>query len=310
MNEQTHISNVIHEVGDKAKYDAGIKKILGDKTILAWIMKHTVIEFREYSIEEIRECIEGEPEISTVRVRPGHTPEAIQGMNTEDKVPGEGTVTYDIKFYAITPDKKRMRLILNVEAQKDFYPGYDLVTRAVFYCARMISAQMDTEFVHPHYDDIKKVYSIWICIDTPKYARNTITEYKMEPQSIFGEYKGKARYDLLSVVMICLGDDESNDNQLIGMLETLLSDKLSPDEKEEVLETKYQIKTSIERKGDINTMCNLSERIEERGIAKGIEQGRIIVIQKLLSKGISCEEVAELLDMEVQNIVNIQGVNQ
>ena len=56
-------------------------------------------------------------------------------------------------------------------------------------------------------------------------------------------------------------------------------------------------------------MCNLSERIEERGIAKGIEQGRIIVIQKLLSKGISCEEIANLLDMEVKNIVDIQLLN-
>lgn len=309
MNEQTHIFNLIHEVGDKAKYDAEIKKILSDKTILAWIMKHTVTEFREYSIEEIRDCIEGEPEISTARVRPGHTPEAIQGMNTEDKVPGEGTVTYDVKFYATTPDKKRMKLILNVEAQKDFYPGYDLVARAVFYCARMISSQLDTEFVFPNYDDIKKVYSIWICMDTPKYARNTITEYKMKPQSICGEYKGKARYDLLSVVMICLGDDETDDNQLIGMLETLLSDKMSPHEKEEILESKYHIKTTIERKEDINNMCNLSERIEERGIAKGIEQGRIIVIQKLLSKGISCEEIANLLDMEVKNIVDIQVLN-
>jgi len=67
-------------------------------------------------------------------------------MSNEDKVPGEGEITYDIRFYAITKDDKHIKIIINVEAQKNYYPGYDLVTRAMFYCARMLSAQLDTEF--------------------------------------------------------------------------------------------------------------------------------------------------------------------
>ncbi|MBR6769660.1 MAG: hypothetical protein IKM28_00160, partial [Lachnospiraceae bacterium] len=57
------------------------------------------------------------------------------------------------------------------------------------------------------------------------------------------------------------------------MLSVLLSDSLKPGEKESILEQEYQIKMSVEVKGGIQTMCNLSERIEQRGIAKGIEQG-------------------------------------
>lgn len=148
-------------------------------------------------------------------------------------------------------------------------------------------------------------------METPAYVRNTITEYKIEPTNIFGEYTGKARYDLLSVVMICLGRKGSDTNRLIGMLGTLLSDKLSPQEKEEVLEREYNIETTIKRKEEINNMCNLSDLIEERGIRKGVEQGieqeRASVIRKLLSKGMSCEETAKLLDMELEEIKNIRG---
>ena len=62
---------------------------------------------------------------------------------------------------------------MNVEAQKDYHPGYDLVTRGIFYVARMISAQMDVEFTADDYDGIKKVYSI-------------------QPEKIYGDFQGKA----------------------------------------------------------------------------------------------------------------------
>ena len=37
-------------------------------------------------------------------------------------------------------------MIINVEAQKSFYPGYEIVTRGIFYSARMISAQSGVDF--------------------------------------------------------------------------------------------------------------------------------------------------------------------
>ncbi|MDY2818937.1 MAG: hypothetical protein SOT36_01915 [Hominisplanchenecus sp.] len=87
-------------------------------------------------------------------------------MAKGDKVPGEGAVYYDIRFYALAPARTgRIRLILNVEAQKSFRPGYEIVTRGIFYGARMISAQLGTEFEHSKYDDIRKVYSVWICMN-------------------------------------------------------------------------------------------------------------------------------------------------
>lgn len=54
----------------------------------------------------------------------------------------------------------------NLEAQHKDNPGYPLVSRAIYYCSRLLSKQMNAPdgFQHFDYDKIKKVYSIWICI--------------------------------------------------------------------------------------------------------------------------------------------------
>ena len=64
---------------------------------------------------------------------------------------------YDIRFFAIAPvSGELIRLIINIEAQNDFYPGYPLIKRGIYYCSRMISAQYGTEFTNSHYENIKK----------------------------------------------------------------------------------------------------------------------------------------------------------
>ena len=67
---------------------------------------------------------------------------------------------FDIVFYA-RYGNERKKLYVNIEAQKSFYPGYDLVTRGIIYPARLISQQMDIEYTANDYDGVKKVYSIW-----------------------------------------------------------------------------------------------------------------------------------------------------
>lgn len=128
MREYTHISDAVELAKDKAEYDNPLKHILANKDVLAWIASRSVKELKGYPIDVIKNCIEGEPKISTIPVAPGHTNEAITGHNTEDNIAHEGTVYFDIRFTIITPGKERIRLILNVEAQKKFRPGYDLTS--------------------------------------------------------------------------------------------------------------------------------------------------------------------------------------
>ncbi len=317
MKQKTHISDVLEGNDCKDRYDAEVKKILSDKTVLAWILKYTTKEFADYPISQIKECIEGEPEIGTHRVYPGHTakqtPEVITGSDTVDKVPGEGQITYDIRFYAITPSRERIKLIVNVEGQKDFYPGYDLVTRGVFYCARLLSAQKDTEFTGDDYDSMKKVYSIWICMEAPRSMEYTITSYKLGQDNVYGKAKKRFRYDLMEVVMVCLGREEAvtRGNRLHGMLHTLLSQKLRPEEKEEILSDEYNIETSKELEGGLKQMCNLSDLVEERGIRKGMELGReegknetlLAQVRKKVIKSKSPAQIADELEESVDVIL-------
>lgn len=276
MTEYNHLANAVMGTEGKAEYDSRVKELLSDKQILAWIMKYTMKEFKGMTALEIISCIEGEPEISIVPVSPGLTKEVISGSRNESSIPNEGLVFYDIRFYAVTPDKEKVKILVNLEAQKDYYPGYDLVTRALFYCARMMSAQLDTEFTPKNYDDIKKVYSIWICMESPAYAERTITEYSISPRSLYGELKGKARYDLLSAVMICLGRREEKETEndfqgsrLHGMLETLLSNKMTAKEKLHSLKENYGMHITRKMDEEVHSMCNLSDGIEEKGIVKG-----------------------------------------
>jgi len=309
MKQKTHISNVLDSNYCKDRYDTQVKKVLSDKTILAWILKHTTSEFKDLPIPLIKQCIEGEPEVGTHRVFPSLAPEhptseAITGMDTVDKVPGEGDITYDIRFYVITPTQERVKLIINLESQKNYYPGYDLVTRGIFYCARMIAAQKETEFTGSDYDKIKKVYSIWICINAPTAAQHTISSYRLGHHMLYGNFQGNSRYDLMELIMIYLGNPRSKNkgNSLHEMLDTLLSPDLKPHEKEKILSDDFGIETTTEQEGGLREMCNLSDLIEERGIEKGERLCLLTQIKKKLAKGKTPEQIADELEETLEII--------
>ena len=281
MKEYTHIANAIDLAKDKTEYDTPLKYILANKDVLAWIASRSVKELKGYPIDVIKNCIEGKPKISSVPVAPGQTNEAITGQNTEDNIMHEGTVYFDICFTIMTPGRERIRLILNVEAQKKFKPGYDLVTRGIYYGARMISSQKEREFTGSDYDNIKKVYSIWICMNAPKYAQNTITEYNIQPTKLYGDFRGKARYDLLSVIFICLGKPshkeglaDNEHQQLLDLLSMISSSEIPVKDKLTSLENDYHIATTREVKEGISNMCNWSEGIIEQALEMADEHAK------------------------------------
>lgn len=95
----------------------------------------------------------------------------VQGMGNEDISQNEGTVYYDVRFNAIAPSTEEhgnIRLIINAEAQNRFKLKYPLTKRAVYYGSRLISAQHGTVFTKSDYQKLRKVYSIWICVNPAK----------------------------------------------------------------------------------------------------------------------------------------------
>ena len=171
-----------------------------------------------------------------------------------------------------------------MEAQNQFYPGYPLVKRGIYYCCRMISSQYGTVFTGSHYEKIKKVYSIWICTTPPKNREHTITSYALAENNFVGQVKEEQKnYDLLSVFMICLGNPEAEIGcGILKLLSVLLSSELKAEEKKKVLEEEFHIQMSQAFEEEVSNMCNLSEGVEQKGIQKGIQTG----IQQALTESI------------------------
>ena len=305
---ETTIAQGLHVTDDSAGYDAACKRVLSEKAILARIMKSCLEEYRHCDVNDIAEkYIEGQPQVSAVPVLPDDGGTVISGMDTEDKSVHEGTVTYDIRFRSIVPDSdERIALIINLEAQNDFYPGYPLIKRGIYYCCRMISSQYGREFTGPHYEKIKKVYSIWICMNPPKNRENTITRYRLIEEHMVGEAVELVRnYDLLSIIMLCLGGpDGKNYDGVLRMLDVLLGSETSEMEKRKILQDDYNIQMTLAMKREVTVMCNLSKGVEEKGIAKGIAKGMTEGMAKGMTEGMTNGILAS-----IKNLVKNMGIS-
>ena len=265
-------------------------------------------EYRDCEIQEIVEnYIEGEADVADVPVNIDEqvSEEQIQNGATEDASIYEGVVTYDIRFCAKAPvSKEKIRLIINIEAQNDFYPGYPIISRGIYYCSRLISSQYGVEFSDAHYEKIKKVYSIWICMNPPKYRKNSINRYSITEEQLIGSCsERKENYDLLTAIMICLGDsDDENASGILKLLEVLLSSDREVKEKKEILQNDFSIEMTKTLEREVSTMCNLSKGVEEKGIQKGIEQG----IQKGIEQGIE-QGIEKGILLSIRNLMETMG---
>ena len=237
--------------------------------------------------------------MSAVPVLPDENGTVISGMDTEDKSVREGTVYYDIRFRAIVPGTgERIGLIINVEAQNDFYPGYPIIMRSIYYYCRMISSQHGREFTGSHYEKIKKVYSIWICMNPPQYRENTITRYRLVEEHLIGETKGPVKnYDLLSIIMLCLGGpNRANYDGVIRMLDVLLSNETSEAEKRKILQDDYDIQMTQTMEQEVSVMCNLSKGVRGKGVAEGMTNGILFSIKNLMETlGMTIEQAMAAL---------------
>lgn len=273
----TQFASELEAAANKSKLDHVCKRLLSEKSILAWIMKECLEEYKSCSISEIAErYIEGTPQVADIAVHPNQTNASkIVGMNTEDSSINEKTIYFDIRFFAVAPSSGELiRLIINVEAQNNYYPGYPLTKRAIYYLSRLISAQYTTEFDHSEYDKLKKVYSVWICMNPPVERRNTITQYSFTKKDMVGMVnEPKENYDLMTAVFLCLGGSSDTDSPILQMLNTLLSEKILPAEKKQILRNDFDISMTDKLDEGVELMCNYSQYVEDRGIEKGINIG-------------------------------------
>lgn len=303
----TEIANAVNVAGDKAQYDTRVKRLLAQKSILAHILVKTVDEFKGMKPEDVVKYIEGEPSISVVPVEPGlanmektdATGQRIVGLNTENAEINEGLVRFDIIFYVRMPSivgRKNglSQIIVNIEAQKDEPTEYKILNRAIFYVSRLISSQKERDFVNTNYDDIKQVLSIWICMNMDD---NSLSHIHLTKDEMLKPCNWKGNLDLLNIVLIGITneipehDEKYEMHRLIG---ALLSSELKEQEKLDIIEHEYNIPISQEFREDVSIMCNLSQGIEDKAIAK--------IVMNMYKIGYTPNQIADAVGVSVDEV--------
>lgn len=275
---KTPLAEEISIAGLRAQYDTHAKRLLSARPVLARILQKTVEECALFTVEQIMAQLDPDIHISSEPVDPGMERTWIAGDDTRNRLSEEGTVTYDIRFHMHLPAENGQgcgkRLLFDLEAQKEYYVKYRLITRGIYYAARMLSAQKNREFTGSEYSNLKKVYSIWICMNEEK--------------------------------------DPGERSSLYRLLNTLLSFSLTPEEKEHILEKEYGISMEMKIRKELEAMCNLSEAIEERGVERGmrqglergLERGSFIAFSSLVRDGLlRTDEAARRMKMSEEDFV-------
>jgi len=309
----TEIANAVNAAGDKAQYDTHVKRLLAQKSILAHILVKTVDEFKGMKPEDVVKYIEGEPSISVVPVEPGlanmektdATGQRIVGLNTENAEINEGLVRFDIIFY-VRMKNGLSQIIVNIEAQKDEPTEYKILNRAIFYVSRLISSQKERDFVNTNYDDIKQVFSIWICMNMDD---NSLSHIHLTKDELLKSCNWKGNLDLLNIVLIGITneipehDEKYEMHRLIG---ALLSSELKEQEKLDIIEHEYNIPISQEFREDVRIMCNLStgieERATERATKKATEKTSEKFILNMYKKGYTLDQIADVAETGVDEV--------
>ena len=106
-------------------------------------------------------------------------------------------------------------------------------------------------------------------------------------------------YDLLSIVMLCLGGPGGGNYEgVLRMLDVLLSNETSEAEKRKILQDDYGIQMTQTMEQEVSVMCNLSKGVEEKGMAKGMTNGILASIKNLVKNlGMSVEQAMSVLEV-------------
>ncbi len=331
----TEMKNAIQATDQESQYDEKVKRLLGHKHILAHILVKAVKEFSGMEPNDVVQYIEGEPYIGKVPTEPGltniasnKTGERIVGFNSENQEINEGLVRFDIVFYVRMKDGPA-QIIVNVEAQKDVPSEYKLLNRAVFYVCRLISSQKERDFVNTKYDDIKRVYSIWICLNMKESSMEYV---HLTKEKLLGEYEWEGGTELLNIVVIGLSNELPEHNEeyeLHRLLGALLSMELNVEEKLNIIEKEYEMPVEARMREEVNSMCNLGEGIREKalaeGTAKGLREGtakglaegtakgllkgrneeKSSLILKMYRKKYPLQEIAELVGKSIEEVQEV-----
>jgi hypothetical protein len=194
------------------------------------------------------------------------------------------------------------QIIVNVEAQQKNPKEYKILNRAIFYVCRMVSSQKERDFTKTNYDDIRRVVSIWVCMNMEE---NSMIHYYLAKEALIGTQKWDGKDDMINIVLLGLSnkipahDEKYELHRLLGIL---LSKKLTPDEKLKIIGDEYDIPMEDGFRKELGSMCNLSQ-----GIVEDTEERLII---SMYDNDINVEKIAVIVSKSVDEVQAIIDSNK
>ncbi len=288
-------------------YDEGFKSIFAYKVMLAITLKSLIPEYRNSSLEDIRDkYIQGDlkPKVHSDKI---DTSGAVE----------DGHVRYDVKFDALLPEAtdRHMKVVINIEGQKNSASlPYRIVTRGIYYACNMVASEYGDYFKNSHYENLEKVYSIWISMSPNEKEKGSLIRYRMSEENLTSNFReDKANYDKLEVIIVNLGpiDEYSrfsyNEEKIVKSLTEIFSEHSNKNDAITLMEKEYQTEFPESMKKEMVNVCNWNEVFEERGMIKGrqegAEQNKIDNALRMIAGGkLTYEEIASYTDLPLETV--------
>ena len=276
-------------------YDQRSKEILSEASVISNILYYCIPEYKGLSKKEILTYIDGYDGSKYIKCLPN-----------EDNRIDEARINYDILFTSKIPGSNdKIGLYINIEAQNLSTPGYSLLKRAIYYSARLVSRQKGETFNKSDFDNLKKVYSIWICTEPKDKELDTINYYTLHEENIKGNYHTDEDYKLINIIFLNIGNDynyyDSKDD-ILKMLSLLFKQtSLNIKETSNLLNKEYNIHKKEE---EVSKMCSLAEGIAYKAELKGIEKGMLKGIEKGKLEGQVEGQLSTLLNLINNHIIS------
>ncbi len=239
----------------------------------------------------------------------------IQGRNVEDQSVHGAEIKYDILFDAKLPnseENEKIGLFINIEAQNSSNTPYPILSRAVYYCSRLLAKQKNMQggFQNSEFQNLKKVYSIWIVMNSNKAMEGVLNKYTITEECLETEYRfPKEDYDKLSIVMIYPKreyDIKDNKNGMMKMLNLLFKAKMPAEDKKYQLSKNYGIMMTRAIDEVMDGMCDLSKGVREEGRVEGLAEAVTNIMKtmnKTMDEAMNLSGVDEAIRSEVEKAI-------
>ena len=212
------------------KLDRLAKALLTNPLVQAFVINHACTEFLDLPFDEVKKRIQ------TKRRRvDAEAPVALEKTgNLED-----AKANVDSLFEAESPLGAILRL--NIEMQ-DKYQKPSFRERCLRSTARLFSSlKAEAFFSESHDDELRKEYSIWICLDPPAHRRGCLVQHSfvaeiVQPDGSVSVDAPPPGIDKVCVVEICLAKDPAKQPDWMKALAVLFNTESTPEERLKALE--------------------------------------------------------------------------